>query len=1079
MSDAEALSLHRGAYRVLVTAGGGGLSSRDDLALNRWPADVVEDRHGFFVYLRDVGTGHRWSAATQPLPDAAPPALISQNGGAITIERDCDAIASKLVIALGDGDEEIRALTLTNRDPTKARTIEVTSLLEVALAPRGADLEHPAFARLFVQTERRNGVLIARRRPRGNTDHWPMLYHTLLDAPVESWETDRAVLLGRGCDATSAALRLQGGVGNMLDTAFALRTTVVLAPGASQTLRYVLGIADDSTRADALAAMTQVRETSAPALAPEARCEGAFVDQGREYQIHLPRLGDGLALPPMPWANVLANPNFGALVTETGAGATWSRNSQANRLTPWSNDPVCDPVEEAYYLRDNDSGAFWSPLPGPAPAATEYVTTHGFGYSRFETETQDIRSETTIFVARSAPLKVHRIRLTNTGKTTRRLGLFSYQRLVLGTLPTDGSDVAISQRGNVLQARRPRPDFGDGIAFSYWLGDGVVQAAATGSRRAFLGNRGQLRQPSAVRVGRLADDLSTAGGACFARTGAIELAPGATATWAVVLGEGTSDAQCVSLRSEYGDIAAINAALADIQAFWHEQLEAIRVTTPMPEIDTMVNGWLPYQALACRVWGRTAYYQSSGAYGYRDQLQDAGNLCALWPQRTREQILLHAGRQFREGDVQHWWHEAPIDRGIRTRFSDDLLWLPFVTANYLRSTGDAAVLDEIAPFLDAAELEPGEEEHYVQADRSVEAGDVYTHCCRAIDRSLALGAHGLPLMGTGDWNDGMNRVGREGRGESVWMGFFLYGILGDFAALARTRGDDERAIRYLEHRELLRSALNQSGWDGGWYRRAYYDDGTPLGTADGSECRIDGLAQAWAVLSEAAPPERAEMAMDAAERMLIREDDGIICLLTPPFVDTPHDPGYIKGYVAGVRENGGQYTHAACWVVAALAKLGRRDRAARLLARLGPMWHTRDAAAIERYKIEPYVIAADIYGTAPHVGRGGWTWYTGSAGWAWRVAVESVLGLRYEQGNTLVLAPCVPDEWPSYQMVLRSPRGEAPITIDIVNPSRQAKRVVAAVDENGKALPIIDGTLRWPLPQDQLPHQLTVTLGGD
>jgi len=474
------------------------------------------------------------------------------------------------------------------------------------------------------------------------------------------------------------------------------------------------------------------------------------------------------------------------------------------------------------------------------------------------------------------------------------------------------------------------------------------------------------------------------------------------------------------------------------------------------------------------MWGRTAFYQSSGAYGFRDQLQDAGNMSLLWPDLTRRQILLHAAHQFEEGDVLHWWHDQPVERGVRTRFADDLLWLPFVTLNYLESTGDTSVLDERAPFLKAEVLAAGQDENYLKPEISSQSASVYEHCRRAIERSLTNGAHGLPLMGTGDWNDGMNRVGREGRGESVWMGFFLYQILGDFIPLAERRGDREIASRCTQYRASLHAALNEAGWDGKWYRRAYYDDGTPLGTHTADECQIDGLAQAWAVLSGAASPERAAQAMAEVEARLITEEPGIVRLLTPPFVNTQHDPGYIKGYVAGVRENGGQYTHAACWVVMAMAKLGRRDRAAELLKRLSPALHTRDAEHLETYKVEPYVIAADVYGVEPHLGRGGWTWYTGSAGWAWRVAVESVLGLRLSQGHTLVIKPCVPDDWPGFEMDYKHPESGGIYHIQ-VRSSGQGMETVLAVTLDGLPAKVLEGSAQLPISAGD--HEVIVTMG--
>jgi cyclic beta-1,2-glucan synthetase len=490
----------------------------------------------------------------------------------------------------------------------------------------------------------------------------------------------------------------------------------------------------------------------------------------------------------------------------------------------------------------------------------------------------------------------------------------------------------------------------------------------------------------------------------------------------------------------------------------------------------MVNAWLPYQTLSCRIWGRSAFYQSGGAFGFRDQLQDALSLLALAPAVAREQILLHARHQFVEGDVLHWWH-PPASQGLRTRFSDDLLWLPFLLASYLRATGDAGVLEESLGFVTARTLEPGEDEVFLQPTPAAEQATLYDHACLAIERSLSVGVHGLPLFGSGDWNDGMNRVGREGRGESVWMGFFLFAILGEWADLAEGRDDLARAQEWRAHRDRIQKALECEAWDGEWYRRGWYDNGAPLGSRASDECKIDALAQAWSVLSGAAPRARAERAMASLETHLVAEDEGLIRLLTPPFQDTPQDPGYIKGYVAGVRENGGQYTHAALWVVRAFAELGRRDRAAALLTMLSPVRHAADAEQAKRYKVEPYVVAADVYGAEPHVGRGGWTWYTGSSGWMYRVALESVLGVRLETGNKLVVKPCIPDDWPGYTMQWTLPEGEGTrVEIVVRNPQRCSETVTEATLD-GRPVRVAHGEARVPLLRDGASHRLEVTLG--
>ena len=564
--------------------------------------------------------------------------------------------------------------------------------------------------------------------------------------------------------------------------------------------------------------------------------------------------------------------------------------------------------------------------------------------------------------------------------------------------------------------------------------------------------------------------------ACAALQVELSIAPHASVECAFLLGETTDAGAARTLVARYRKPRALDEALDEVRAFWQTTLSAVQVETPCRALDLMANGWLLYQTLACRLWGRSAFYQSGGAFGFRDQLQDAAALVYARPDLTRAQIVLHAAHQFVEGDVLHWWH-PPRGRGTRTRFSDDLVWLPYVTAFYVRTTGDRSVLDEQAPFVTARALEPGEDETYLLPEPSGETADVYTHCCRALDRSLTRGVHGLPLMGTGDWNDGMNRVGREGRGESVWLGFFLFFVLGEFIPLCEQRGDRERARRYGAYRADVQAALETAGWDGEWYRRAYYDDGTPLGSAANDECRIDLLAQAWAVISGAAPRERAARAIDAAECELVAVDDGVIRLLTPPFDRTSHDPGYIKGYVPGIRENGGQYTHAALWLVRAEAELGLRGRAAGLLEVLTPVDHARTRKAAERYRVEPYVVAADVYGVAPHLGRGGWTWYTGSAGWMFRVALESVLGVTLEGGHTLRVAPCIPDGWPGFTVKLRLPDGKTRYDIEVENPARNAGAVVSATVD-GEPASIVNGVAQVSLSDDGALHRVRVSLGS-
>ncbi len=805
---------------------------------------------------------------------------------------------------------------------------------------------------------------------------------------------------------------------------------------------------------------------------------GGFSEDGTEYVIRMEPGAAGPALPPLPWTHLVANDETGFLASERGPGYTWSLNSRENRLTPWLNDPVCDPQADALYLRDEDSGLFWSPTPGPVPAPAAYEARWGFGRAQWRTRAFGLEQEVTAFVPRSGPPRIVRVRVTNRGDTPRRLSVFAYAQWVLGVLPHESrllratADPAL---GAVFAINPANGAFADRVAFAAAVPPLVgAPVGVTADRHVFLGARGDVSDPAALWNEPFLDARAGRGGdPCAALQASLALAPGEMGECAFLLGEAASEAGARAAIERFSDPGTIEAELATACGFWTELTGRLRVQTPSPALDLMLNGWLTYQDLCCRIQARSAFYQSGGAFGFRDQLQDAAALVYLEPALTRHQIVLHAAHQFVEGDVLHWW-QPPTGQGIRTRFSDDLLWLPYVAAHYLAVTGDVGVLDERVRFVAARRLGPGEDEAFLLPADSGESGTVYEHCCRAIDRSLTVGAHGLPLIGTGDWNDGMNRVGREGRGESVWLGFFLYGILEDFAAICESRSDFGRAERYRRYRAHLRAALNEGGWDGGWYRRAYYDDGAPLGSAESDECRIDTIAQAWAVLSGAAPPERAAQALDALERSLVREDERLIALLTPPFDRTPHDPGYIKGYVPGVRENGGQYTHGALWGVRALAEAGRRERAAALLELLSPVSHSRTPEEVAVYQVEPYVVAADVYAVAPHVGRGGWTWYTGSAGWMLRVALESVLGLTIEGGRTLRLCPCIPAAWPGFAVTYRLPGAAATYDVRV---TRGSGPTVATLD--GKAAGVVDGAVVAPLLRDGRAHELRVALGPD
>ena len=738
--------------------------------------------------------------------------------------------------------------------------------------------------------------------------------------------------------------------------------------------------------------------------------------------------GDGL--PPAPWANVIANERAGCCITEAGAGCAWVDNSQYFRLTPWYNDPVTDPPGEVFYLREEDSGELWTPTPTPIRHETEYVVTHGAGFSTFQHVHRDVESVLLVGVAERDPVKIARLRLTNRSRKKKRLTVTYFAEWTLGVQREHTQHQVITdydrKLGAILARNTTDAQFAGMVAFAA-LSERVH--TWTADRREFLGRHGDARDPAALReLGALLHE--TAGPAidpCAALQCVVDLKAGETREIIALLGADHGDAAVREVLGRYRTPQQATAELDRQLASWDRLLSAVVVKTPEPGFDVMVNRWLLYQALACRIWGRSAVYQSSGAYGFRDQLQDVMALVYADPSIARAHILRAASRQFVEGDVQHWWH-PPEGRGIRTRFSDDLAWLALVVDHYVRVTGDASVLDESVPFLEMRPLAPDEHEVFDLPRVSAEHATIYEHCLRALRRAATKGDHGLPLIGIGDWNDGMNRVGIEGKGESVWMGWFLAAIMRSFAGYARHRGH-AGVWEWLEStaKEYV-AAVEETSWDGEWYRRAYFDDGTPLGSHANDECRIDSLAQTWGVISGAADPERARTAMSSLERHLVDNHHGIIKLLTPPFDKTPNDPGYIKGYLPGVRENGAQYTHAALWVVLATAMMGNDERALPLWQMINPLSHTRDGTGVQTYKVEPYVVAADVYTAEGHVGRGGWTWYTGSASWMYRVALEAILGFR-KIGDRLHIDPSVPRDWPGFTIEYR--HGSSQYTIEV------------------------------------------------
>ncbi|SJZ97061.1 GH36-type glycosyl hydrolase domain-containing protein [Sediminibacterium ginsengisoli] len=792
---------------------------------------------------------------------------------------------------------------------------------------------------------------------------------------------------------------------------------------------------------------------------------GGFSKDGKEYVINIMPNSPT----PAPWVNVIANPQFGTVISESGQAYTWIENAHEFRLTPWNNDPVSDKGGEVFYLRDEESGRFWSPVPLPRKSKSHYTVRHGFGYSIFEHTEDGIISSMRVHVDPELPVKYIVLKLHNRSGRLRRLSATGYMEWVLGELrPRSVMHViteADSATGALLARNAYNTEWGNRVAF---FDTDEQSKSITTDRTEFIGRNGTLANPDAMNRSKLSGKTGAALDPCAVIQAVFDLKEEEEREIIFRIGAGNDMGHALQLIRQVKGGNVMRDSFARMQQYWKETLETVRIDTPDTAVNLMGNGWLSYQVIASRLWARSGYYQSGGAFGYRDQLQDTLSLMHIRPELVRKQILLCASRQFREGDVQHWWH-PPVGRGVRTTCSDDYLWLSFVTCRYVLHTGDTGILDESVYFLEGRPLNVNEESYYDMPARSAETASLYEHCVRAVKHGLRFGQHGLPLMGSGDWNDGMDKVGEHGKGESIWLAFLLYDILLKFSDLADSRNDTAFAAECREKAETLREDIEKNGWDGEWYRRAYFDDGTPLGSAGNEECKIDSIAQSWSVLSGAAPKERSVQAMQSAYRYLVRKDPGIIQLFDPPFDKSSLNPGYIKGYVPGVRENGGQYTHAAIWLVMAFAALGDADKVWELFQLINPVNHATTPEETNVYKTEPYVIAADVYAVAGQKGRGGWTWYTGSAGWMYQLLFEWLVGIRKE-GDRLVFNPCIPDSWP--EVAVQYKYQDTVFAIKIIKDRSAGKgRVNVVADEQqqpGNSIQLIN---------DQKAHSIIVKTG--
>ncbi|RPJ05862.1 MAG: cyclic beta 1-2 glucan synthetase, partial [Spirochaetaceae bacterium] len=789
---------------------------------------------------------------------------------------------------------------------------------------------------------------------------------------------------------------------------------------------------------------------------------GGFTRDGREYIIQI-KHGKPT---PMPWVNIIANRQFGSVISQSG-GYSWFENAREFRITPWHNDAVCDNSGEALYLRDENNGLFWSPLPMPAPGPNDYLNRHGFGYTVFEYTISGIKSELWIFVDIDSPVKFWMLKVRNDSDEIRHLSAANFLELILGDIK-DKTQMYVkteidSKTGAIFAVNHFNTEFPSRIVF---LDANESMRSITGDRTEFIGRNGTLSDPAAMHCVRLSNRVGAGLDPAAAIQVFFELEPGQEKEIVFILGVGRDIEDARNLVLKYRGTLPAYQARDRVWEFWNHTLGAINVETPDPALNMITNGWLLYQTIAGRLWARSGFYQSGGAFGFRDQLQDVMSLIHVKPDMIREHLLLCASRQFGEGDVQHWWH-PPQGRGVRTNISDDYLWMPLAASYYVIRTGDTGVLDEPVSFLEGRTLNPGEESFYDLPVSSDEKESLYIHCKIAVEHALRFGKHGLPLMGSGDWNDGMNMVGSEGKGESVWLAFFLYHVMEQFSQTAKLYGDETFAVQCTKEAEKLKKNIDDNAWDGQWYLRAYFDNGDPLGSAQNNECQIDAVSQSWSVLSGAGTLKKSRQAMHSLEHRLIHPENLMILLLDPPFDKSGLEPGYIKGYVPGVRENGGQYTHAAVWAVMAFAMMGDTEKVKKLLSMINPVNHGSTREKIEIYKVEPYVMAADIYGSASHTGRGGWTWYTGSASWMYRLIIESVFGLDLKV-NKLYFKPCLPKDWEHFIVHYRFKETVYHLAIHQVKSGKEIYVSVDGTEQFDSAVTLID---------DHIEHFVDVKFG--